>query len=164
MKIRKHRVAALSAMLGVLPIAAPAADQDTLEIARGRYVAVIAGCNACHTEGFAPSAGKVPESQWLMGSAVGMRGPWGTTYPPNLRIYMQGRTVDQWVKAAKTAEMRPPMPWFDLHEVSEPDLRALYAFVRSLGAPGSPAPAYLPPGQEPQGLFIVYPSPPPGKP
>ena len=63
-----------------------------------------------------------------------MRCPCGTTYPPNLRIYMQGRTVDQWVKTAKTAEMRPPMPWFDLHEVSEPDLRALYVPSPVLGA------------------------------
>lgn len=60
----------------------------------------------------------------------------------------------------RTVEMRPPMPWFDLREMSEPDLRALYAFVRSLGPAGVPAPAYLPPGQEPGGPFVLYPAPP----
>jgi len=25
-------------------------------------------------------------AEWLLGSAIGWRGPWGTTYPPNLRL------------------------------------------------------------------------------
>ena len=157
--------ALLSALACGLPATAVAADRASpAQLQRGRYVSLVGGCNACHTEGFAPSAGKVPQAQWLAGSAMGMKGPWGTTYPANLRLYMQGLSADEWVRVAKTAEMKPPMPWFDLHEVSEPDLRALYAFIRSLGPTGEPAPAYLPPGQEPPGPFILYPAPPGGKP
>src|SRR5882672_998171 len=47
---------------------------------RGSYLAVIAGCNDCHTPGYAESGGKVPESQWLTGTLLGWSGPWGTTY------------------------------------------------------------------------------------
>lgn len=30
---------------------------------------------------------------------------------PNLRLYMQTVSESQWLKFAKTAELRPPMPW-----------------------------------------------------
>jgi len=58
---------------------------------RGRYLVKIAGCNDCHTAGYAETAGKVPEKQWLTGDQLGWRGPWGTTYAANLRLYMQNQ-------------------------------------------------------------------------
>jgi mono/diheme cytochrome c family protein len=65
--------------------AAATPSQDAAAIARGRYLIRMMGCNDCHTKGFAPSGGQVPESQWLAGDTLGYRGPWGTTYPSNLR-------------------------------------------------------------------------------
>ena len=48
------------------------------DVARGRYLSLVGGCNDCHTSGFAPSGGKVPEDKWLLGEGVlGFRGPWG---------------------------------------------------------------------------------------
>ena len=58
------------------------------------------------------SGGKVPEAEWLKGDSLGWRGPWGTTYPANLRLYMAPMTQDQWVRTAKDLKTRPPMPWF----------------------------------------------------
>ena len=52
------------------------------------------------------------------------------------------------------------MPWFALRDMSTQDLRALYRFVKNLGPGGEAAPAYLPPGQEPKGPFIMFPQPP----
>lgn len=138
---------------------ASAATPDP-SIARGRYIAKIAGCNDCHTAGYAPSGGKVPEKDWLMGDALGWRGDWGTTYPSNLRITLSKLTEDQWVKTAKTMQARPPMPWFALHDMSEQDLRAFYRFVRQLGPVGNPAPAYLPPGATAQGPVVQFPAAP----
>lgn len=86
---------------------------------------------------------------------MGSRGPWGTTYPSNLRLYLNALSESQWVEVAHTAQYRPPMPWFALHEMTEQDLRSIYQFVKSLGPAGDPAPAYLPPGQEPKGPYIV---------
>jgi mono/diheme cytochrome c family protein len=133
-------------------------DQPSVE--RGRYLAVIAGCNDCHTPGYIQSAGKVPEKQWLMGDKLGWRGPWGTTYPSNLRMILTRMTEDQWVKTAKSAQYRPPMPWFALHEMTDQDLRSIHRFAKSLGPAGEPAPAYVPPGQEPKGPFVQFPAPP----
>lgn len=139
---------------------AKAKSADARLIERGRYLARIAGCNDCHTPGYAQSGGKVPEKDWLVGDHIGWRGPWGTTYPVNLRLYMQTRTEAQWLKIAHTVQMRPPMPWFALRDMAKTDLRALYHFIRYLGPAGAAAPSYLPPDQTANGPVIVFPQPP----
>ncbi|HPF57296.1 MAG TPA: cytochrome C [Candidatus Competibacteraceae bacterium] len=136
------------------------ADPVAKLVDRGRYLVKIAGCNDCHTPGYAQAGGKIPEREWLLGDRLGWRGPWGTTYPSNLRLYMHKITEDQWVKIAHTTQLRPPMPWFALHDMKEQDLRAIYQLIRYLGPAGEPAPAYLPPDQIPEGPHIVFPIPP----
>ena len=131
------------------------------ELARGKYIVQIGGCNDCHTPGYAMSGGKVPEKDWLVGDQLGWRGAWGTTYPVNLRLYMQKLTEAQWVKTAKSIETRPPMPWFALHAMTDADLRALYRFVRHLGPAGAEAPAYVPPDKQPKPPYVQFPGPPP---
>ncbi len=85
------------------------------QLERGRYLVMIGGCNDCHTDGYAPSGGKVLEKDWLLGSGpLGFRGPWGTTYAPNLRLTASTMTEADWVKYAKTLRTRPPMPWFNV--------------------------------------------------
>ena len=134
-----------------MPVGKKAEDQ-------ARYIIKMAGCNDCHTTGYAEAAGKIPEQDWLKGDAMGWRGPWGTTYASNLRLYMQSLSEEQWVRIARSVEFRPPMPWFVLREMKEQDLRAIYRFIRKLGPAGEPAPAYLPPDQEPKQPFIQFPS------
>ena len=153
---------ALAAILGSVMItqAATPGAADGKDVARGRYIIKIAGCNDCHTPGYGPSGGKVPEAAWLTGDMVGFAGDWGTTYPVNLRTYMQGITEAQWLAVARTKEMRPPMPWFALRDMADADLRAAYRFIRSLGPAGQPAPAYLPPGQVAKGPVIQFPAAP----
>ncbi len=129
-------------------------------IERGRYLVRIGGCNDCHTSGYAMTAGKVAEEQWLTGDRLGWRGPWGTTYPANLRNFMAQMTEKQWLSFASTIETKPPMPWYDLRAMSSEDLRAIYRYVKASGPRGEAAPAYLPPEQEPQGPFILFPQPP----
>ena len=127
---------------------------------RGRYLVKITGCNDCHTSGYAEVGGKRPERDWLTGDSIGWRGPWGTTYPSNLRLYMQYLSEDQWVMIAHTAQFRPPMPWYVLHDMTEQDLRAIYRFIRNMGPAGKPAPTYLPPEKEPEGPYILFPQTP----
>lgn len=115
------------------------------QLARGRYLVEVGGCNDCHTPGYAQSGGKVPTAQWLTGSDVGFQGPWGTTYASNLRMRFQTLTEQQWVAVAR-APMRPPMPSPSLQAMTQSDLRAIYAFIRSLGTAGQASPAYVPPG------------------
>ncbi len=133
---------------------------DTATLDRGRYLVKLGGCNDCHTPGYAQSGGKTDESQWLVGDKLGWRGPWGTTYATNLRLYVAALSEDQWVQAARTLQARPPMPWFTLRGVHERDLRAMYRFIKHLGSAGEQAPSYLPPDQEPPQPYVQFPHPP----
>jgi len=133
---------------------------DDAAIARGKYLVQTSGCNDCHTPGYLLSEGKVPVDKWLTGDSFGWRGPWGTTYAANLRLFMAALSEDEWVKEAKELRRRPPMPWFSLNIMEDGDLRAIYRFTRSLGAPGEPAPDYVPPDEEPKPPYALFPSPP----
>jgi mono/diheme cytochrome c family protein len=146
-------------LLAAILAAAPALAQEKADplVKRGRYVALIGGCNDCHTPMYPQSGGKVAEAQWLTGDPLGWHGPWGTTYATNLRLYMQELTEEQWVKKAKTLSTRPPMPWFNVREMTTGDLRALYRYIRHLGPAGKPAPAYLPPDKTPSEPVVRFP-------
>jgi mono/diheme cytochrome c family protein len=139
-----------SAMQSDLPTTA----EDSGSLATGRYLVTIAGCNDCHTSGWTRSSGTTPESDWLTGDSLGWRGPWGTTYPINLRLYVTEMSEDQWVERAHTARTRPPMPWWALHAMSDSDLRSMYRFIRSLGPKGHHVPTYVPPAQEPTTPYL----------
>ena len=137
---------------------------DSSSVKRGRYLVQTSGCNDCHTAGYIPQAGKVPEAEWLKGDGVGFRGPWGTTYPSNLRQYFARVSEKAFIADARSGRMRPPMPWFNLAKMTDADLRAIHRYVRSLGAPGAAAPAYVPPTEEPGTPYIVFvPQPPKAK-
>ena len=150
--------AALAATTTVVPTTS--AQSATDPVARGRYLVRIAGCNDCHTAGFAMSNGATPEKDWLAGDAVGWQGAWGTTYAPNLRIFFQSVDDKAWIAAARTREFKPPMPTPSLRAMTDDDLRAIARYVRSLGPAGAPAPAYVPPGQPVKGPVVTFPAPP----
>ena len=161
MRIETFAAAAVCALvLGACDARAATPPNAEASIERGRYVVMISGCNDCHTAGFPQSGGTVPQSEWLKGDSMGWHGPWGTTFGPNLRIYMQSRSEDEWVRTARTFKARPPMPWWALNTMNETDLRSLYRFVRSLGEPGSPAPAFLPPDKKPTPPYVELVAPP----
>jgi len=136
---------------------ASAADaaQRAAGVERGRYLVTIGGCNDCHTAGYLEQGGTTPESQWLTGSPVGYQGPWGTTYAANLRLVAGRMTEVEWVAHARK-ERLPPMPWFNVKAMSDTDLKAVYVFIRSLGQPGRPAPAYVAPGGKVTTPYFVF--------
>jgi len=130
---------------------------DMAAVEKGRYLVKISGCNDCHTRGYLQGEGSVPIKDWLTGDNFGWRGPWGTTYGANLRLFMADRKQADWVHYAKTMKARPVMPWFTLNTMTDQDLVAIYQFVRYLGPKGEPAPGYLPPDQEPMGPYAQFP-------
>ena len=135
---------AAALLAGLMPLAAWAQGHAD-EIRHGRYLVQTSGCNDCHTPGYAQKDGQVPETEWLTGDTVGWQGPWGTTYPVNLRLLFQQMDEKDWLVRARQP-MRPPMPAPSLRAMSDADLRAIYRYVRSLGARGQEAPAFVPPG------------------
>ena len=137
---------------------APAvSDSQRSLIERGRHLVKITGCNDCHTPGYPEAAGHIDEQAWLTGSPVGWQGAWGTSYPINLRLFMQNISEEQWLITARNVQALPPMPWFALRDMSDQDLRSIYQYVRSLGPAGEPAPVALPPGAAAQTPVVTFP-------
>lgn len=127
----------------------------TKGIERGRYLVTVGGCNDCHTPGFMEKGLEVPEGEWLTGLGVGFSGPWGTTYPSNLRRIVASITEEQWMVRARVTRL-PPMPSYVLQSMTDDDLRAVYRYVRSLGPAGPDAPAYVAPGGRVDTPFFVF--------
>jgi mono/diheme cytochrome c family protein len=138
---------------------APSSKPMSKAARHGKYLVEIGSCNDCHTPRFAETEGKVPEKEWLTGDALGWRGPWGTTYPSNLRLVAQNMTEAQFL-ARSRGPLRPPMPVPALRAMSDADIKAIYAYLRYLGPAGSPAPAYVPPDKTPNGPVVQFPMPP----
>ena len=132
------------------------AKNDAL-VDRGRYLVKIAGCNDCHTAGYAQHSGKVDEKLWLTGDVLGWRGPWGTTYAINLRQYMASLSEAQWLQRVQTMQPRPPMPSFNLQAMSRQDQQAIYRYVKALGPGGQAAPAWLAPDKAPAPPYVQFP-------
>lgn len=125
----------------------------------GEYLTTLGGCNDCHTPQWAETNGNVPPADRFVGSSVGYRGPWGTSYPANLRLLTQRLSEDQWVDILKTAAHGhgdPPMPWMNTRQMSDHDLRAMYRYIHSLGPAGQRTPRGVPPGQEPTTPYINF--------
>jgi hypothetical protein len=124
----------------------------------GEYLTIVGGCNDCHTPGWDRSNGKTPPADRLVGSAVGYRGPWGTSYAANLRRLASRVSEEQWVEILTTAdhgEGRPPMPWMNTAMTNPQDLRAMYRYVKALGPKGERAPRAVPPDQEPTTPYVL---------
>jgi len=145
-------------LLATLGLSVPAgADQAAAwnTVDRGRYLTVAGGCNDCHTPGYPEAAGKVPAEQLLVGNSVGFRGPWGTSYPVNLRLYVQKMSEKEWVARVRQP-MRPPMPWFNLRDMTDADLIAMYRYIRAIGPAGEPAPVAVGPGMKVATPYIEF--------
>ena len=133
---------------------APVAAEDGPTADRGRYLVRVGGCNDCHTPGFMEKGPAVPESQWLTGVPVGWKGPWGTTYASNLRLFVKDFDEDTFVQVVRARTGRPPMPWPNLHAMDDRDLRSVFRYIRGLPVAGERMPEYVPPGREPATVYV----------
>ncbi|HEY6632062.1 MAG TPA: hypothetical protein VIZ90_11470 [Rhizobiaceae bacterium] len=141
---------------GLLALSISNAAAGGVSVDEGLRVSIIGGCHDCHTEGFATSGGEINPENALRGSVVGFKGPWGTTYPTNLRLALGEMSEDEFVDYGHSFRTRPPMPWFNVHAMKDDELRSFHRYVKSLGEPGMPAPDYVEPGVQPGTPFIVF--------
>ncbi len=130
-----------NALFGVFAIAAAALstaaaqeadphDADLVE--RGRYVALAGDCMPCHTG--------APKEEFAGG--LGLNTPFGTIYSPNITpddaTGIGKWTFDDFKRAvhdgirADGAYLYPAMPYTAFTKIEDDDLKALWAFLRSL--------------------------------
>ena len=135
----------------------------TTSIARGEYLAKIMDCGGCHTPG--SLTGKPDFARFLGGADIGFRVPGvGVVYPPNLTPDPEaglGRWTDaQIVRAVKHGErpdgrrLIPVMPWPSYSALTDADAAALIAYLRTIPAIRTRAPANAPDGQRPPAPYV----------
>jgi hypothetical protein len=134
------------------PTVAFAQSDESVE--RGLQVSIFAGCHDCHTQGYSESAGKIDPEKALIGSPIGFKGPWGTSYATNLRYRVEFTSERGFVVLLKNMTARPPMPWYNIRALDESDMIALYRYIKSLGPSRDYAVYALPPGEEPTTPYI----------
>jgi mono/diheme cytochrome c family protein len=145
--------------------ASPAAAKSVVE--RGHYLAVTMGCNDCHTPG--TMYGSPDFARELSGSELGWRGPWGISFARNLtpdRETGLGAWTDEQIAHTLRTGVKPdgtvllpPMPWPNTSQMSEADLHALVAYLRSLKPVKHEVPKALPPDGQYAGPVLTIPPP-----
>ena len=102
--------------------------------------------------------GPAPTGPWIWhGSATNtaFAGPWGITYAINLTPHTHGCSVwteEMFIKAMRSGKhmgsgrpIMPPMPWQNLGAATDDDLRAIFAYLKSLPPVDNRVPDYQPP-------------------
>ena len=102
-------------------------------------------------------AGVIGPGQWgaiATGDLTAWSGPWGTSFAANLTPDQTG--LGAWNDSLFIATMRtgrhmgsgrailPPMPWFNYAQLTDDDLKALFAYLRSLRPVSNLVPQPLP--------------------
>jgi hypothetical protein len=162
-----------------------AGNGDT-QLARGRYLVTLGGCNDCHTPKLLGPSGPVPDtSRFLSGHPADAKippippgvlspdgwgalvspgltawaGPWGVSFTANLTPDATGLgswTAEQFIRTMRTGKhlgvgrpILPPMPWYDIGQLTDEDLRAIFAFLRTIKPVQNAVPAPIPPAAGP---------------
>jgi mono/diheme cytochrome c family protein len=137
------------------------------QVERGRYLVVVGGCNDCHTPG--TLFGGPDFSRALSGSEIGWHGPWGVSFPRNLTPDPE-TGIGQWstediVNTLKTGVRKngttllPPMPWPNTSQMTDADLHAIAAYLKSLPPVKHSVPKALPPDGKYDGPTLHFPTP-----
>src|SRR5688572_9511930 len=100
--------------------------------------------------------------QWyqMAPDVTAFAGPWGISYAANLTpdstTGIGAWSEETFIKTLRTGKhlglengrpILPPMPWYNLAKVSDEDLRAMYAYLRSLPPVVNRVPAPVPPNE-----------------
>jgi mono/diheme cytochrome c family protein len=117
-----------------------------------------------------PSGAKLPEipkgilgpTQWgaiTTNDMTAWVGPWGVSFSYNLTpdpatgignwneaFFIQTLRTGKFMGTSR--DMLPPMPWQEIGKMTDDDLKAIFAYLRSLPPIGNEIPAPLPPSQQ----------------
>jgi mono/diheme cytochrome c family protein len=129
------------ALLTTAGVGAGADARAESPVARGKYLVGIMDCTGCHSTG--ALTGKPEAAKFLAGSDVGFQIPGlGIFYPPNLTPDEQtglGSWSEQDIATALRTgvrpdgrELAPAMPWRSYASLSDADVQAVAAYLKTL--------------------------------
>jgi hypothetical protein len=93
---------------------------------------------------------------------TGWHGPWGTSYSRNLTpdtaTGLGSWTEEMFIKTIREGKhqgegrpLLPPMPWQEYANMTDDDLKAVWAYLRTIPAVNNPVPDPIPPDAPPAG-------------
>ncbi len=143
------------AALAAVTLSFPARADDA-QLARGKYLVTIAGCNDCHTPGY--FFGKPDMERFLGGSDVAFEIPGlgafaGRNITPDPETGIGKWSTEEIVHALQTGErpdgrmLAPIMPWHAFANFTQDDVTAIAAFLQSVPAVSHQVPGPFGPGE-----------------
>lgn len=145
------------------------ADRDAVD--RGRYLVVLLGCGACHTNG--AFEGAPDTDRGLAGSQTGIA--WtnpldnehpGVVYPPNITPD-ENTGIGLWTDAQIAKAIRAgigrhgsrrivTMPWQAYSWLTDDDVETIVAYLRSIQPVDHRVPSAVPPGRKASKPFVYF--------
>ncbi len=121
------------------PITEPVSSSDAVStdpVKRGAYLVNLADCSFCHT----PHTRGEPVKGMDFAGGMPLKGPWGTVASANLTPDDSGiKYYDEalFVQTLRTGyvrarELKPIMPYGEYAHMSDDDLKAIFAYLRTL--------------------------------
>lgn len=106
-----------------------------------------------------PPPPKLPSGPWMIlgeGGLTAWSGPWGVSFARNLTPDKETGlgdwteqnfvdTIRTGKKMGKGRDLLPPMPWQGISNYTDEELKAIFAYLRSLPAIKNPVPEPIPP-------------------
>ena len=158
----------------LVPFTLPVTKAGDPQIERGRYLVTLGVCHDCHTPKGADGRPRLdrllsghPEGEPPAPASPGVvtacltgtcyTGPWGTSFARNLtpdNATGTGKwTESYFIKVLRTGirgngePLRPLMPWEWYRQLNDDDLKAIFAYLRTLPPISNAVPEDLPPTQ-----------------
>jgi len=167
-KLVRPRLRAAMLAAALAAAFASAADAQTAQVKRGKYLVTFGGCMDCHTPGY--FFGKPDMARYLAGSEVGFEIPGlGVFAGPNLTPDKEtglGGWTDAQIIAAMQKGVRPDgrmlapiMPWRAFANMTAADVRAVVAYLRTLPPVKNKVPGPFGPSEKPT-TFVMKVVPP----
>ena len=139
------------------------ADAASPQVARGKYLVTIAGCNDCHTPGY--FLGKPDMTRYLGGSDVGFEIPGrgvfiGRNITPDKETGIGKWTKKQIVTALQTGTtpsgyiLDPIMPWHAFAHFTKRDVYAIASYLKTIKPVHHEVPGPFGPGQKVPTFFM----------
>jgi hypothetical protein len=105
--------------------------------------------------------GLLSSTQWgalTTSDMTAWAGPWGVSFAynltPDMNTGLGGWTEDMFIQTMRKGkfmgmarDILPPMPWQEIGQMTDDDLKAIFAYLQSLPPIENPVPAPIPPGR-----------------
>ncbi|MDJ0812348.1 MAG: cytochrome c [Woeseiaceae bacterium] len=166
-----EEVAATTVLNAPEPIPGSFAPENLFQVKRGEYLVELLGCGSCHTDGALEGVPNFDRA--LAGSSIGIafsnpmgdRRP-GIVFPPNLTPDQEtglGSWSDQQIADAlrlgagrHTGRRIVIMPWQGYNKMTDDDVAAIVAYLRSIKPVRHTVPEEVLPGRSTDKPFVYF--------